>query len=144
MPTYDYRCAACGHRFEVVHGVNAPGPEACPMCGSTSVRKTITAPAVHYKGSGWAKKERRSGGPTKVPAAGGSSSDADATSDKSSDKASDKSSDKASDKSSDRASDNAARSSDKASDNAARGADKGATPEGKASRTASSGSTGTD
>jgi putative FmdB family regulatory protein len=121
MPTYDYRCAACGHRFEVVHGVNVPGPEACPVCGSTSVRKTITAPAVHYKGSGWAKKERRSGGPKKVPAAESSSSDADATSDTSSDKSSDQSSDKP-----------------------PRGADKGATPEGNASRAASSGSTGTD
>jgi hypothetical protein len=48
------------------------------VCGSTSVRKTITAPAVHYRGSGWAKKERRAAASKKVPATGGSGSDADA------------------------------------------------------------------
>lgn len=59
MPLYDYDCAACGHRFEVMHGVHADGPAACPMCGSDRVRKAFAAPAVHFKGSGWAKKERR-------------------------------------------------------------------------------------
>jgi putative FmdB family regulatory protein len=59
MPLYDYDCAACGRRFEAVHGVHADGPTSCPLCGKGPVRKAITAPAVHYKGSGWAKKERR-------------------------------------------------------------------------------------
>ena len=60
MPTYDYECAACGRRFEVVHGVHAESPTTCPLCGKGPVRKVITAANVHYKGSGWAKKERRS------------------------------------------------------------------------------------
>jgi putative FmdB family regulatory protein len=60
MPTYDYECAACGRRFEVVHGVHTDGPTECPLCGKGPVRKVITAANVHYKGSGWAKKERRS------------------------------------------------------------------------------------
>ena len=59
MPLYDYDCAACGRRIEVVHGVHAPGPSHCPHCGSGPLRKAISAPAVHFKGSGWAKKERR-------------------------------------------------------------------------------------
>jgi putative FmdB family regulatory protein len=58
MPVYDYTCAACGRRFEVHHGVHADGPTACPLCGKGPVRKAITAAAVHYRGSGWAKKER--------------------------------------------------------------------------------------
>ena len=58
MPLYDYDCSACGRRFEVVHGVHAEGPTVCPICGSGPVRKAISAAAVHYKGSGWAKKER--------------------------------------------------------------------------------------
>jgi putative FmdB family regulatory protein len=60
VPAYDYDCAACGRRFEVVHGVHAAPPTACPDCGSDRIRKAISAPAVHYRGSGWAKKERRS------------------------------------------------------------------------------------
>ena len=59
MPAYDYDCAACGRRFEVVHGVHADPPTSCPLCGKGPIRKAITAAAVHYRGSGWAKKERR-------------------------------------------------------------------------------------
>jgi putative FmdB family regulatory protein len=73
MPAYDYVCAACGRRFEVIHGVHADGPTSCPLCGKGPVRKAISAPAVHYKGSGWAKKERR---PARTSAdAGAKSSD---------------------------------------------------------------------
>ena len=59
MPVYDYDCAACGRRFEVIHGVHADPPTTCPLCGSGPVRKAFAAPAIHFKGSGWAKKERR-------------------------------------------------------------------------------------
>lgn len=60
MPTYDYTCAACGHRFEVVHGVHGHGPETCPNCGGGPVRKAFAPPTVVFKGSGWAKVDRRS------------------------------------------------------------------------------------
>ena len=59
MPTYDYVCAN-GHRFEVLHGVNDAGPAACPVCSSHDVRKAFTTPTIHFKGSGWAKKDRGS------------------------------------------------------------------------------------
>ncbi|MBA2373411.1 MAG: hypothetical protein H0V74_04300 [Chloroflexi bacterium] len=70
MPVYDYVCPACSHRFEVIHGVHADGPKTCPACGSGPLRKGMTAPTVHFKGSGWAKKDRR-------PARTGSTSSAD-------------------------------------------------------------------
>jgi putative FmdB family regulatory protein len=57
MPIYDYVCHN-GHRFEVIHGINAPGPSECPVCGSTQVRKGFVAPTIVFKGSGWAKKDR--------------------------------------------------------------------------------------
>jgi len=60
VPTYDYICSACGHEMEVVHGLHGHGPSHCPICGGT-MRKSFAAPAVHFKGSGWAKKERGSG-----------------------------------------------------------------------------------
>jgi putative FmdB family regulatory protein len=72
MPLYDYDCAACGRRFELVHGVHAEPPTVCPLCGSGPIRKAISAPAVHYKGSGWAKKERRA---TATPSASKSTLD---------------------------------------------------------------------
>jgi putative FmdB family regulatory protein len=74
MPLYDYDCAACGRRFEVIHGVHVEGPTSCPLCGSGPVRKAFAAPAVHFKGSGWAKKERRAG--TRSGAGSGTGSEA--------------------------------------------------------------------
>jgi putative FmdB family regulatory protein len=75
MPAYDYDCAACGRRFEVIHGVHAERPTACPLCGGGPIRKAVSAPAVHFKGSGWAKKERRSSAAGKSGKDGGSSTD---------------------------------------------------------------------
>ena len=61
MPIYDYLCSNCGQKTEVIHGINAPGPRYCPACGAEgTLRKTFATPAVHFKGSGWAKKDRSS------------------------------------------------------------------------------------
>ena len=58
MPIYDYVCAN-GHTTEVIHGVNDAGPASCAVCGAP-LRKALSAPTFHFKGSGWAKKERSS------------------------------------------------------------------------------------
>jgi putative FmdB family regulatory protein len=59
VPTYDYRCSSCGERVEIVHSINGGPPETCPRCGAFgTLRKAFAAPAIHFKGSGWAKKER--------------------------------------------------------------------------------------
>ncbi len=61
MPIYDYLCSNCGERTEVIHAISAPGPLFCPACGADgSMRKAFVAPTVHFKGSGWAKKDRSS------------------------------------------------------------------------------------
>ena len=59
MPTYDYLCPN-GHRFEVLQSVTADAPDTCPICGASPVRKAFSAPTIHFKGSGWAKKDRSS------------------------------------------------------------------------------------
>jgi putative FmdB family regulatory protein len=76
MPLYDYDCSACGRRFEVVHGVHVEGPTVCPICGKGPIRKAIAAPAVHFKGTGWAKRDRRA---TATPGASKSSGDGAST-----------------------------------------------------------------
>jgi putative FmdB family regulatory protein len=78
VPLYDYDCAACGRRFEVIHGVHADPPSSCPLCGSGPVRKAFAPPTIHFKGSGWAKKERRAG--TRTGAASATDSEAGAES----------------------------------------------------------------
>ncbi len=84
MPAYDYDCAACGRRFEVIHGVHADPPTSCPLCGKGPIRKAITAAAVHYRGSGWAKKERRAtaSSGSKAQSDGNGSSEASSSTDK--------------------------------------------------------------
>jgi len=62
VPTYDYICTSCGHEMEVIHSVHGEGP-ACPKCGA-HMRKAIGPLAVHFKGTGWARKERSSGRPS--------------------------------------------------------------------------------
>lgn len=62
MPIYDYSCTSCGHLTEVIHGINDDGPRFCPSCGAEgTMKKGFSTPAVHFKGSGWARKERSSG-----------------------------------------------------------------------------------
>jgi putative FmdB family regulatory protein len=69
VPIYEYRCTACGHRTDILQGVNQPGPNFCPACGAEgTMRKSISAPSVHFKGSGWAKKDRASTPKTKAAA----------------------------------------------------------------------------
>jgi putative FmdB family regulatory protein len=63
VPTYDYVCTACGYEVEVVHSVHGHGPSACTKCGG-AMKRSFTPPAVHYKGSGWARKEKGSGRPS--------------------------------------------------------------------------------
>ncbi len=56
MPLYDYRCTECGREVEVMHGINEGGPQSCQHCGG-AMRKALSPPAIHFKGSGWAKKD---------------------------------------------------------------------------------------
>jgi putative FmdB family regulatory protein len=61
VPIYDYVCSACHRLTEVVHGIAAEGPHFCPECGAEgTMTKVFSAPSVHFKGSGWAKKDRGS------------------------------------------------------------------------------------
>ena len=59
MPIYDYTCSKCRRVTEVIHGINDHGPKFCPECGAEgTMTKAFVAPTVHFKGSGWAKKDR--------------------------------------------------------------------------------------
>jgi len=42
MPTYEYECERCEHRFDVFHRMSDPPPEACPRCGGP-VHKRVGA-----------------------------------------------------------------------------------------------------
>src|SRR3972149_10605937 len=66
MPRYDYRCVTCGHEVEITHGVDGAGPTPWDVCGG-AMRKALSTPAIHFKGSGWAKMDSRGSSGGKRP-----------------------------------------------------------------------------
>ena len=54
MPTYDYECQACGHRFEYFSRLHDTAARACPKCGKKKAKRMIGAGAGFiFKGSGF-------------------------------------------------------------------------------------------
>ena len=54
MPTYDYECDACGHKFEKFQSITAAPIKKCPVCGKNKVRRLIgTGAGLIFKGSGF-------------------------------------------------------------------------------------------
>src|SRR5215467_653686 len=54
MPTYEYRCDACGHTFERFQSITADPIKRCPECGKSKVRRLIgTGAGLIFKGSGF-------------------------------------------------------------------------------------------
>jgi len=52
MPLYEYQCAACGKRFELIQKFSDPTQATCVACGGV-VHRLLSAPAIHFKGPGW-------------------------------------------------------------------------------------------
>ena len=54
MPTYDYRCTACGHRFERFESINDDGAKACPKCNKKKAKRMLgTGAGLIFKGAGF-------------------------------------------------------------------------------------------
>lgn len=82
MPTYEYRCDACGHRFERLQRFSDDPVSTCPECGEDAVERLISAGAgLVFKGSGFYETDyKRKGRPEPGPegeASGGDGTDDD-------------------------------------------------------------------
>ncbi len=70
MPTYDYQCDHCDHKFELFQGINDAKKRKCPECGKLKLRRLIgTGAAVVFKGSGFYQTDYRSESYKKAQAA---------------------------------------------------------------------------
>ena len=87
MPTYDYQCDACGHKFEEYQSFSADPLKVCPVCKDEKLRRLFgTGAAILFKGSGFyqtdyrsdsyqsgAKADEKSAKPAEKPAGSGDS-----------------------------------------------------------------------
>lgn len=53
MPIYEYECRACGQRTDALQKVSDKPLRKCPACGKLQLRRLVSAPAFHLKGTGW-------------------------------------------------------------------------------------------
>ncbi len=60
MPTYEYECGSCGHKFEVFQPIKDKPRKKCPECGKGVKRLIGAGSAVIFKGSGFYQTDYRS------------------------------------------------------------------------------------
>ncbi|MBI2852341.1 MAG: zinc ribbon domain-containing protein [Chloroflexi bacterium] len=58
MPTYEYECTGCAHRFELRRSFSDTGTVSCPRCGSRAARIFTSVPII-FKGSGFYVTDHR-------------------------------------------------------------------------------------
>jgi len=81
MPTYDYRCNACGVRFELFQSMTEAHKKKCPTCGKNKLERLIGPGAGFiFKGAGFYETDYRSSSYEEGAKAEASSSASDAPS----------------------------------------------------------------
>ena len=68
MPTYEYQCRTCNHRFETWQRMTDEPLTTCPECGG-QIRRVLFPAGIVFKGSGFYKTDHGSGS---VPSENGS------------------------------------------------------------------------
>ncbi len=53
MPTYEYKCDACGKELEIEQRITAPKLEICPACNEAKLVRLISRGNFILKGGGW-------------------------------------------------------------------------------------------
>lgn len=82
MPTYDYACKQCGHRFEAFQSMKDPLLTTCPQCATESLQRLIGAGAgLVFKGSGFYLTDyKKSGSTPATPSSSGTNGSGSTTS----------------------------------------------------------------
>lgn len=61
MPTYEYRCDACGNKWEEFQSIKAEPTKKCPKCKKAKAERIISAGGgIIFKGSGFYQTDYRS------------------------------------------------------------------------------------
>jgi putative FmdB family regulatory protein len=76
MPTYGYRCGACGHEFEIVQKISDEPLGTCPKCQG-KLSKILYPTGVIFKGSGYYTTDYKASSGSPASTGNGSSSGSD-------------------------------------------------------------------
>ncbi len=60
MPTYEYECKKCGHKFEEFQKITEPPLKRCPCCKGKVQRLIGAGAGIIFKGSGFHQTDYRS------------------------------------------------------------------------------------
>ena len=61
MPIYEYQCDSCGKRIEALQKINDKPLKICSACGSSNLRKLVSAASFRLKGKGWYETDFKTG-----------------------------------------------------------------------------------
>ncbi len=53
MPIYDFQCASCGFKNELMRKISEASITICPNCQKETFAKMLSAPSFQLSGSGW-------------------------------------------------------------------------------------------
>ena len=63
MPTYDYECSACAHKFDAFQSISEEPLVKCPACKKKKLKRLFgTGAGIIFKGSGFYQTDYRSDG----------------------------------------------------------------------------------
>ncbi len=79
LPTYAYRCADCGHAFDIHQAFTDDALTECPAC-SGRLRKVFGSVGVTFKGSGFYRTDSRTSSKSGSSASGSSSTSSNGSS----------------------------------------------------------------
>lgn len=80
MPIYEYECASCGVKSDVLQKLNDPAPEKCERCGAErSLSRVVSRTSFVLKGGGWYSDLYGSAKPSANDSSGSSSNSTSAS-----------------------------------------------------------------
>jgi putative FmdB family regulatory protein len=78
MPTYEYLCASCGHRFETWQRITEDPLTTCPECGG-QIKRVLFPAGIVFKGAGFYATDSRSASSASSPAEPAANGNSDST-----------------------------------------------------------------
>lgn len=78
MPTYEYLCKTCGHRFDVWQSFSDDPLTVCPNCGA-EIHRVLFPAGIVFKGSGFYKNDSRGSSASAIATESASSDSGDSS-----------------------------------------------------------------